>query len=86
MLVDRDRRQWTGIGGALILAGLAYLFAANGPMMLGIVVLTFIIVVGLATLALRWTDERVAGFIGASLPVIGWLVITGVCYSPLFGS
>jgi hypothetical protein len=86
IFVDEDQRLGVAIGGGLVVAGLTYVSIASGPGTFNVVVLIGALMVGVATLTLASADARVAGFAGAALPIIGWLLVTGVCYSPLIGA
>jgi hypothetical protein len=85
MLVDRDQRMWAAIGAGLIIASLLYVAVAAPPGAVGIGAFIGAFAFGAAVLALGFAHQRVSGFAGAALPILAWLVVTGVCYSPLIG-
>ena len=65
------------VGGVLGLTG----GPSPSPFTLGLAVLAAGLV--LVLLFLRSRSPRALGAVGAALPIIAWLVITGTCYAPL---
>jgi hypothetical protein len=85
MLVDSDRRLWAAIALGLLVGAIALVATSYPSASLALFTLLGALVLGLLAFARRSDFPRVAGYIGAALPILGWLVVTGVCYSPLFG-
>ena len=85
VLVDSDRSMWAAIAMGLLVAALMFVAFANPRASMAIATLLGALALGVLALALRFIDPRVAGYIGAAFPVLGWLIVTGVCYSPLIG-
>lgn len=73
-------------GTAVILLAMAAVAGAvvAGLSLISLGVAVFVAVMGLLLIYLRGSNPRVAGIVGASIPILVWLAITGTCYAPLF--
>jgi hypothetical protein len=85
MAVDSAQSLWLAVGAGLVAAAVAFWLIASPVPSLALFTLLGALTLGVLTYALHSINPRVAGYIGAAFPVLGWLVVTGVCYSPLFG-
>ncbi len=84
LVIDRGSSGAASVLLGLVAIGTIYLAIINSfsPIALGVAAVA--LVLALLLLAFRGRNQRIAGMIGAALPLIVWLAITGTCYSPLF--
>lgn len=85
MAVDRGKTIAVAAGVGIGVAGLASF--AFGPSLLLMAVLGAALAIGIAgaLIGLRTTNPRAAGLLGAAIPIIAWLAVTGTCYAPFIG-
>jgi uncharacterized membrane protein YccC len=84
ILIDGGNSRAAGALLALVAAGGVYLGVINGmsPIALAIAAVAGVLAVLLFTVGPR--HRGLSGSIGAGLPIVVWLVVTGTCMSPLF--
>jgi hypothetical protein len=85
LLVDHDLRLWAAIAMGIVVAVLAFVSVSSPPGTLAIGAFVAALAFGVPTVVLGSAGSRVAGFAAAAYPILGWLVVTGLCYSPLVG-
>lgn len=89
MLVDR-KRIWAAAAILAMIGGLAAYSQlstiAGGSMLLGSLAIVGFGGVAVALVLLGRTNPRWAGSLGAAVPILLWLVVTGTCYAPLLSS
>jgi len=85
VLVDRGA---AGTGAALlaVIGGIGALFLATGNSLV-LAAAAVLVAGGLAAglLILRRANPARASLLGAAVPIVFWLAVTGTCYAPVFG-
>jgi hypothetical protein len=85
VLVDRGQ---TGAAAALlaVIGGIGALFLVSGNSLI-LAAAAVLVAAGLAAglLAFRRSDPGRASLLGAAIPIVFWLAVTGTCYAPIFG-
>jgi hypothetical protein len=84
ILIDRGNPRAAGALLALVAAGGVYLAIINGmsPVALAIAAVAAVLAILMFTVGHR--NLPLMGTVGAALPILAWLVVTGTCLSPLF--
>jgi hypothetical protein len=83
ILVDRGNAVAAAVILAILAVGAVYLGVINSlsPIALAMAAIVGVLAVLLVTLGPG--NRRLTGMIGAGLPILVWLVVTGTCFSPL---
>jgi hypothetical protein len=81
-----DRGSTTAVAVVLVLAGAggAFLALQSSMLLLAVIIAALALLPAIALVAYGRSNVRAAGLVGALLPVLAWLALTGTCYAPLF--
>jgi hypothetical protein len=85
ILIDRGSSTAAAVFLGLVGGAAIWISIASNLSLIAMVVAALSIVLVVLVLVLRGPNQRVAGTIGAALPILVWLGITGTCYAPLIG-
>jgi hypothetical protein len=85
MAVDRGKTTAVAAGVGIGVGGVAFLLLGSSSLLMAVVVVAVAIGIAGALIGLRATNSRAAGLLGAAIPIIAWLAVTGTCYAPLIG-